>query len=293
MRDGDTEIRILGPVELSAGGRVLRLKGRLQRALLAILALHANRTVPTYRLIDALWDEDPPATAKTQVRRQVSKLRRTVGESLVRTEPAGYRLSIDPARVDARVFERRVAEARRAVEQGRPRQAGSELAGALAMWRGPALADLNGAYFAAEAARLEEPRLVAQEYAEARMATGAHRDLIGDLAARVRRNPLRERPRAQLMLALHRAGRQAEALTVYREGRDVLADELGLEPSPELTRLHQAILTADPHLDLPATGDSRDADLARLRYENDRLTRELRRLREKAGLPAPARHPHP
>ncbi len=111
MRDGDTEIRILGTVELSAKGRVLRLSGRLQRALIAILALHVNRTVPTYRLIDALWDEDPPATAETQVRRQVSCLRRTLGDqSLVRTDPAGYRLRIDPARVDARVFERRVAD---------------------------------------------------------------------------------------------------------------------------------------------------------------------------------------
>ena len=222
--DGDAVIRLLGPVELSARGRALRLKSRLQRGLIAAFALHVNRTVPGRVLIDALWAEDPPATSEAQVRRQVARLRRDLGEEMeIVTDPGGYRLRADPGRVDAVAFERRVADARRAAEAGELDKAGGELAAALNLWRGPALSDLRGAYFEAEAALLEERHLMAQdEYAETRMAGGEHRDLIGELTARVSRYPMHERPRAQLMLALHRAGRQAEALETYRRGRDLL-----------------------------------------------------------------------
>jgi DNA-binding SARP family transcriptional activator len=286
--DGDAEIRLLGPVELSARGRALRLKGRLQRGLIAAFALHVNRTVPGRVLIDALWAEDPPATSEAQVRRQVSRLRRDLGEEMeIVTDPGGYRLRADPGRVDAVAFERRVADARRASEAGELDKAGSELAAALNLWRGPALSDLRGAYFEAEAALLEERHLMAQdEYAETRMAGGEHRDLIGELTARVSRHPMRERPRAQLMLALHRAGRQAEALETYRRGRDLLVAELGLEPSPELIRLHQAILTSDPGPHLasaaglvprprPPRSDPRDSLIARLEEQVRRLKHQI------------------
>jgi DNA-binding SARP family transcriptional activator len=297
MQAGDTNIRILGPVELSVGERDLRLKGGLQRALIAVLALHVNRMVPNHVLIDALWGEDPPATAEAQVRRQVSWLRRDLGEeSMIVTVPGGYRLHIDPEQVDVGIFGRLVAAARRATEAGDLDKAGGELAAALNLWRGPALADLRGVYFEVEAARLEERRLVArEEYAEVRMAAGEHRDLIGELTAWVSRDPMRERPRAQLMLALHRAGRQAEALESYRRGRDMLVAELGLEPSPELARLHQAILVSDPGLGLePArdnglramadrVSDPRDALIARLAEENSKLKHQILEQRATIG----------
>ncbi|MFI0447444.1 BTAD domain-containing putative transcriptional regulator [Actinomadura sp. 6N118] len=271
--------------------------------MLAMLALHSNRMVQRSLLIDALW-EDPPATAEAQVRRQVSWLRRALDdESGIVTDPGGYRLRIDPERVDAQIFRRLVADARRATEAGDLDKAGRELANALELWHGPALADVRGPYFEAEAARLEEFRLVAQqEYAATRLAAGEDRDLIGELTAQVSRYPLREGPRAQLMLALHRAGRQAEALETYRRGRDTLVAELGLEPSQELTRLHQAILASDPGLRLGLSSrvgadhiglrrarrqrpagespdghvpDPRDALITRLKNENSTLKRQV------------------
>lgn len=249
MGDCDLEVRILGPVELRTADGELRLAGRLRRALVGMLALQVNRTVPAYQLIDGMWGEDPPATAGAQVRRQVSGLRGVLGGDVVATDPGGYRLDIEPERVDARAHERLVAGARAAAGAGDLVAAERGLAAALDLWRGDALADLSGTYFEAEAARLEESRLAVQEeYTELLLGQGQHRDLIGELTALVMSHPLRERPRAQLMLALYQAGRKAEALEVYRRGCDLLADELGLEPSAEVAGLHEAMLRSDPEL---------------------------------------------
>src|SRR5688500_4804836 len=241
------EIRVLGPVELELGGRRLRLGGPKQRALLSLLALNANLTVSVDRLIEGLWGEEPPASAAKMVQLYVSQLRKLLAEEAgaeIVTHGRGYELRLDHEAVDAARFERLVAEASRGDHNG---GAGESAHRAPGIWRGPPPADLGDEPFAAaEARRLEEVHLVALELAiESDLEAGRHRELIGRLDSLVAEYPLRERLRRLLVLALYRAGRQADALEAYRAARAKLIEELGLEPTPELRRLEQAILTHD------------------------------------------------
>jgi DNA-binding SARP family transcriptional activator len=245
----EIEFRLLGPLEVTLHERPLELGGVKQRSLLAILLLHANQVLSSDRLIDELWGASPPPTAAKSVQVMVSKLRKKLGDRRLVTHPPGYVLRVEPAALDLARFEQLLGEARRAA----PESAARKLHQALALWRGPALADLAYESFAqAEIARLEELRLAAlDQRIDADLATGRHAELVGELEALVAQHPLHERLRCQLMVALYRSGRQAEALDAYRAARRELSEELGLEPSEELKRLEQAILRQDPALDLP------------------------------------------
>jgi DNA-binding SARP family transcriptional activator/ABC-type branched-subunit amino acid transport system substrate-binding protein len=254
---------ILGPLEVSDEGRLVEIGGHRQRALLASLLLHANEVVSLDRLIDELWGETPPPTAAKTLQAQVSRLRRSLNgdedpaahmRGPLQTRGQGYVLTVEPGQVDADRFQGMLEEARRARAEGKPEDAAEELRRALALWRGPALADFTYEPFAqTEIARLDELQLTAlEERIEADLALGRHTELIGELEALVTRHPLRERLRGQLMLALYRSDRQAEALHVYQEFRLALAGELGLEPSQGLQRLERQILEQDPELAAPA-----------------------------------------
>jgi DNA-binding SARP family transcriptional activator len=242
------EFRILGPLEVVEDGQALPLGGVKQRALLACLIVRANQVVSSERLIDELWGDAPPRTASKTIHVYVSRLRKELGEGRLVTRAPGYVLRLDSSELDVARFEALLAEAR-GLEPGR---AADVLRSALALWRGPPLADLAYEPFAqADIARLEELRLVAlEERLEADLGSGRHADLVGELEALVAEHPLRERFRGQLMLALYRSGRQAEALDVYQAARRTLVDELGLEPSSALQRLEKAILQQDRSLDL-------------------------------------------
>jgi DNA-binding SARP family transcriptional activator len=202
------------------------------RALLAFLLLHANEPVSSDRLIDEVWGPTPAKTAGASLQNYVSRLRKAIGPELLLSQPPGYVLRVDPERFDLARFERLTAEARGA----EPRERAEKLRAALALWRGPALEDLAFEPFARdEVGRLEEARLAAlEERVDADLELGSAGELVGELEQLVGEQPLRERFRAQLMLALYRAGRQADALDAYQDARRVLMDELGLEPSEEL-----------------------------------------------------------
>jgi len=241
------EFRILGPLEAAADSEPLQLSGQKQRALLALLLLDANRVVSTDRIIDALWGEEPPRTAATSLQNFVSQLRKLLGSDVLVTKPPGYQLRIEPEQLDLERFTRLVEESRAEP----PAERAAKLRRALALWRGPPLADLGFKAFAQqEIGRLEELRLAAlEDRVDAELEAGRHSDLIGELEAFADEHPLRERLRSQLMLALYRSGRQAEALQIYHDTRRVLVDELGIEPSPSLQQLHGAILRQDPRLE--------------------------------------------
>src|SRR5215208_2410309 len=242
------EFRILGPLEVVEHDRVLAVGGGKQRALLAVLLLHANEVVSNDRLLDDLWGASAPATATKSIQLYVSRLRKELGEARLITRAPGYLLRVDRSELDVARFEQLVGEARVA----EPERASRKLRDALAMWRGPPLADLAYEAFAQpEIARLEESRLDALEQRiAADLAAGRHAQLVGELEALVTEHPLRERLWIQLMLALYRSSRQAEALAAYRGARRVLDEELGLEPSAELKQLEHAVLQHDPGLDL-------------------------------------------
>jgi DNA-binding SARP family transcriptional activator len=243
------EIRLLGPLEVRGDEGVVTLPRRQQRALLAALALRAGSVVSTDRLIADLWGERAPASATGSLQNTVAALRKLLGRDLLVTQAPGYRLAVDESTVDANRFEALVAAARAA----EPAEAARLLGDAEALWRGPALADLDEHEFARlEAARLDELRVTAaEERLAAELDLGRHAALVGELEQLVSQHPLRERLRGQLMLALYRCGRQAEALEVYRAARLALADELGLDPSPELQELERRILRQDPSLAAP------------------------------------------
>ncbi|HSI79720.1 MAG TPA: BTAD domain-containing putative transcriptional regulator [Solirubrobacterales bacterium] len=227
-----------------------------QRAVLALLLLNANEVVSRDRIIDELWGADPPATAAKLVQLYVSRLRKAIASDpaaagdVVVTRTPGYLLQVDPDQLDLDRFERLVAEGRRALREGRHREADERLREALALWRGPPLADFTFELFAeVEIGRLEELRLEAlEDRIEADLALGRG-DLVGELESLIARHPLREKLRGQLMLALYRSGRQSEALEAYRDTRGTLVDEVGVEPGPDLRRLERAILAQDPALD--------------------------------------------
>jgi predicted ATPase/DNA-binding SARP family transcriptional activator len=247
------EFRILGPLEVHDDSAPVRVPGAKERALLADLLVNAGRVVPTDRLVEDLWGEHPPGNPANTLQGRVSALRRALGSAgsgMVVTRPPGYALNVDPGQVDATRFERLVTEATATAAGDGPRAA-RLLEEALGLWRGPALAEFADQPWAqAEAARLEELRLAATEaLVDLRLAAGGHAGLVGELEGLVAAHPTRERLRGQLMVALYRSGRQADALGAYTEAREVLAEELGIDPSPELQRLYQAILVQDPALE--------------------------------------------
>ena len=262
------QFRILGPLEVISDGGPIRLGGPKQRAVLAVLLLRANEVVPVEQLVDALYDGAAPATAAGQVRDHVSQLRKGLGpeaESILETRSPGYLIRVEPDALDAQRFESMVDAASRELEGGDARAAAEHLRKALALWRGPALADLAYDSFAQPAiGRLEELRLSALERRiAADLQLGSNGTLVGELEELVGAHPLREQFRAQLMLALYRGGRQAEAVGLYHEGRRLLVDELGIEPSPELRELASRILRQEASL--AADGDPAPGGEAELR----------------------------
>ncbi|MFP5317055.1 MAG: ATP-binding protein [Acidimicrobiia bacterium] len=245
------DFRILGPLEVVHEGRALDLGRAKQRALLARLLLIPGKVVSADRLVDDLWDGFPPADAAGALQVQVSRLRQVLGADVVESRRPGYVLAIAPEAVDAVRFERLAGRGTAALAGGRPDVASATLEEALALWRGPALADYADRPFAMpEAARLEELRLAAAEtWVEAELTLGRHAAVVADVRSLADAHPLRERLWGQLMLALYRSGRQAEALRAYGALRASLSDELGIPPSPALQRLEEAVLLQKPELD--------------------------------------------
>jgi DNA-binding SARP family transcriptional activator len=234
------DFALLGPLEAREGDEPISLGGPKQRAVLALLLLEAGRVVSQDGLVEALWSDDPPPTAVASLQNFVAQLRKALGDGVIENRPPGYVVRLEPEQLD-------VARVRSLVDSARasdPVQRAALLDQALALWRGEPLAEFRYESFAREEiARLEEFHLtLVEERAEAKLAIGAHAEIVPELEALVLVHPLRERLRAQLMLALYRSGRQAEALEVYREGRELLVEELGLEPSPLLRGVHASIL---------------------------------------------------
>jgi YVTN family beta-propeller protein len=244
------EFRILGAMEVEAGDGLLDLGGSKQRGVLAMLVLRAGNVVSTEVLIDGLWGERPPATAAKSLQVYISRLRKALGENAIVTRSPGYLLAATSEEVDLGRFERLVEEAQHEAPDG----AAALLRGALKLWRGAALADLAEEPFArAEIARLEEQRLAAlEDRIDADLALGRHSSVVAELDGLVRTHPYRERLRGQLMLALYRSGRQADALDAYRDARSVLAEQLGLEPGHDLKDLERRILSQDRSLAAPS-----------------------------------------
>jgi peptide/nickel transport system substrate-binding protein len=257
---------VLGPLEVDADDGPVVLGGQKERLLLAQLLTRPNQVVPVEALVGGLWGEHPPLTAAKTLQSHVVRLRRALeparargaaGEVLVTREP-GYLLRVATGALDAARFEELSAAGRRALGDGSVELAGSLLREALALWRGRAFEEFLDADFgAAESDRLAELRLVAlEDRIEANLRLGSHRELVAELEGLVRKYPLRERLWAQLLLALYRSGRQADALLAYQRARSVLVEELGIDPGAELRRLHTAILAQDPELELPAPAEA-------------------------------------
>src|SRR5919199_2390833 len=250
LADYRTEYRILGPLEVVHRGMAVPTGGQRKRALLARLLLEANRTVSVDALVDALWGDRPPSTAVKMVHIYVSQLRKVLPSGALQTRPPGYRLEVAPEAVDLLRFVRLRREGREALADGDAVTAAERLVAAAALWRGPALGEFSEPFAATAAAHLEELRLVAvEDRIDAELALGRHHDVAAELQALVASHPLRERPRRQLMLALYRQGRHAEALAVFQELRAALRDELGIDPSAGLADLQYRILNQDPALD--------------------------------------------
>ncbi|WP_410537655.1 BTAD domain-containing putative transcriptional regulator [Streptomyces sp. KL2] len=250
-------LRLLGPVDLVVDGRSVDLGGPRQRAVLAVLGLNANRVVPVEQLIDAVWDTAPPSTARGQIQTCISALRRILGDAghpgAIATRQPGYMLVIGSEELDVLRFSALVAEARSHADEGGEERAAAVLREALALWRGTALAGVPSGMVRREATVLEDRRLAAvEELVRLDLALGRHEEICHELRALVAEHPLRERLHCFLMLALYRAGRQAEALEAGRLARAVMVEEIGVEPSQELQELTRAILNRDPSLDLPA-----------------------------------------
>jgi DNA-binding SARP family transcriptional activator len=252
------DFRLLGSIEVREADRLVPIRRQKQRALLTLLLLNVGNVVSTDRLVDELWGDDPPRTAKGSLHNYVSQLRRVLGPEVLITREPGYLLEVDPESVDVVRFERLVEEA---LEDGDEARA-AKLREALALWRGPALAELSFEEFAQPVIQqLEERRLAALESRiDADLALGRHDSVLGELEELAAEYPLRERFRAELILALYRSGRQAEALEGYQDTRRVLVEELGIEPSPALRQLERSILRHDPAL-APTDEEERPAAL--------------------------------
>ncbi|HUE07924.1 MAG TPA: BTAD domain-containing putative transcriptional regulator [Acidimicrobiales bacterium] len=253
------EVRVFGGFEVADGGMKIQVRGTKQRALLALLALHRGKPVPADRLIDALWPDAQSANPANALQAQIAQLRRTLGAAAILTSEAGYALDVGPDDLDAARFEELVAEGRRLLEEDGFERASTVLDEALQLRRGEPLAEFAYAGFAdAERAHLDELTLVALEArAEADLALGRHREVIGRMEALCREHPLRERLRELLILALYRDGRQADALRAYRDIHDLLVEELGIDPGVALRELDSRILAQDPTLTLDASAPRR------------------------------------
>ena len=248
------EFRILGPLEVWDQGGEVPLGGHKLRALLAVLLLHPNEVVPVDRLIDELWGEDSPERAVAALRVNVSRLRKALPRDVLTTRSPGYVIRVEPNELDLDRFERLVDEGRSLLARGLATDASERLRDALSLWRGSAFVDFTYERFAhAAITRLEEIRLAALELRiDADLALGRHDELVGELEALVAEHPLHERLQMYLMTALYRSGRQAEALSAYKDARRALVDELGIDPNPALQELERAILRQDPSLDVEA-----------------------------------------
>jgi DNA-binding SARP family transcriptional activator/tetratricopeptide (TPR) repeat protein len=251
-------LKLLGPVELISGRTSLSIGGPRQRVVLAMLGLNANRVTPVDHLVEALWDTEPPSTARGQIQTCVSSLRKLFGPGghpgEIRTRPPGYLLEIAETDLDTDEFGGLTAAARTKADEGDLGEAAAMLRQALAIWRGPALADVDSELARRAAAQFEDARLAAiEERIRLDLALGRHQALSGELASLVEEHPLRERLAEFRMLALYRSGRQADALEVGRRTRHTLVEELGVEPGHELQKLEAAILNRDPTLDMLAT----------------------------------------
>lgn len=282
------ELRLLGPVEVWHNGRQVALGGPKPRALLATLLLDAGRAVGVERLMEAIWQENPPPTARGVLQTYVASLRRAFDGAglpeIIASHRVGYLAQIPPDALDKDVFERLVEQGRQAARTGGHQEAAGLFRTALALWRGPALGGTGDTGLRPDAIRLEELRLaVLEERIAADLAAGGVEGLIDELTRLVAVHPIRERLRRDLMVALYRAGRQADALTIYQQGRRALIEELGIEPGPDLRRTYEAILHSDPALlgaartvaprqlpSAPPDFTAREEELAALR---DRLTR--------------------
>ncbi|WP_367123368.1 BTAD domain-containing putative transcriptional regulator [Streptomyces phytohabitans] len=248
------EFSVLGPLRVRTEGREIPIPGHKQRTLLAALLLANGDVLSDERLVSLLWGQRPPTTVSAQLYTYVSRLRQRLGGpvELVR-EPAGYRLGVRDAVFDAAEFQRLSRAGHATLREGRHDAAARLLRSALGLWRGPALGGVTEQLRDAEAPQLDEARMAALESRlDAELAMGEHRQLVAELTGLVARFPLRERFRAQWMTALYRCERQAEALAVYREGRRLLAEELGVDPGPALTATHRAVLSGGLALDGPA-----------------------------------------
>ncbi|SDM24698.1 AfsR/SARP family transcriptional regulator [Allokutzneria albata] len=248
------EFTVLGPLEVRSGTGPVPISGQRQRTVLAMLLLSPGRVVSVDSLVEAVWDDRPPATGRTQIAICVAGLRKAFkaagcADDVILTRAPGYLLLPEAHSIDASEFERELDQAQRLEQGGRHAESVRCYAAALGRWNGPALSGVTGRFAESAAARLEELRLTAYEQSAAlRLAEGEHRELIGELTGLLRQHPLREQVRAHLMLAQYRSGRRAEALETFREGRALLIDELGLEPGKVLRELHAAILADDPVL---------------------------------------------
>jgi DNA-binding SARP family transcriptional activator len=247
------DFRLLGPLEVRAGDGPVPIGGPKQRTLLALLLLQPNRVVTVDRLTDALWGSEPPATARNTLQTYVRHLRRALGAERIEHRSSGYVLVTDPSDVDVVRFESLVERAHRLTSTD-PARATVVFREAIGLWRGPALDDLaEQPSLRPEIARFEESRLVAiEELIATELTLGRDRELVPELETLVHRNPFRERLWGQLMIALYRSGRQGDALAVYQRARTVLLEELGIDPSPELKRVEQQVLTQDAELELTA-----------------------------------------
>jgi DNA-binding SARP family transcriptional activator len=245
--------RVLGPLEVDGTAGPVRVPPGRQEIILAALLMEANRVVGCNHLVDLIWDEDPPDTARTQVQICVSRLRKSFADAGVDapigTRPPGYLMRVPDELIDLQVFNHRVARSRALVQEGRRAEAAELLRGAVALWRGPCLSGIPSEALQTKALRIDEERLAAVEtYLELELELGRHHQLVGEIGRLVHEYPLRERLRGQLMLALYRSGRQADALESYRAGRGLLIQELGLEPGEDLRLLEMAILSGNAAL---------------------------------------------
>jgi DNA-binding SARP family transcriptional activator len=246
--------RALGSVQVWDGTSWSNIKAPQQRVVLAVLLARPGRVVSTERLVDEIWPHKPPRAAVNTVQTYVLRLRRMVDdEGMLITKGQGYQLLVSRDDIDIQVFERLVSSGKEAIRQGRLAAGVELLSAALALWRGPAMADVpDSPAVAAEAARLELHRIAAfEDLAEARLNLGGHADVVDTLQRLVDEHPFRERLRGQLMLALYRCGRRVDAMEQYREGRRLMRGELGLDPGPLLSWLESAIREDDPGLRLP------------------------------------------
>jgi DNA-binding SARP family transcriptional activator len=249
------EFEVLGPVSIRVGEQRIAVPGARQRVVLALLLLRRRDVVTVNELVDAVWPEEPPATARRQIQNAVSAIRGVLSHhgaaELLRSERDGYRLFVEPDLIDACRFEAAVAEAVGVMRAGRPHDAVAQLRRALALWQGAPFGGLGSVYLRAQAARLDELRLTAiEERVECELVTGGHL-MVPELTGLVAEHPLRGRLVAALMLALHRAGQTAEALAVYQRAEQMFDEELGLDPGVEVRRMRDAIVCDDPAITAP------------------------------------------